>query len=336
MSSSPVTTVDGVALRGVVSAVPGQPVTNAGFEARFGADAVAEVAKMTGVEARHFAAEGQTAADLCFDAASRLLQALDWAPETVDGLIFVTQTPDQRMPAGALLLHGRLGLSVECAAFDVGLGCSGWTYGLWLAAVLVQSGRKRVLLCAGDTISPLLDPDDRGAAMLFGDAGTATAVEADGSARPMRFVLRSDGNGAGAIVVKGGGFRAAGEPERLEMAGPEVFAFTLRAVPSMVSDVLAGDDPASVDAYAFHQANRFIIQNLIRKLKLAPEVVPVNIDRFGNTSMSSIPLLITTDLSARLTSEPTRMVAAGFGVGLSWGAALLDLEPLRVAETIAV
>ncbi|RZJ76845.1 MAG: ketoacyl-ACP synthase III, partial [Brevundimonas sp.] len=106
-------------------------------------------------------------------------------------------------------------------------------------------------------------------------------------------------------------------------------------VPAMVTDVLAGDDPASVGAYAFHQANRFIIQNLIRKLKLTPEAVPVNIDRFGNTSMSSIPLLMTTDLSARLTSQPTRMVAAGFGVGLSWGAALLDLQPLKVAETIA-
>ncbi|KQS55448.1 hypothetical protein ASG17_05005 [Brevundimonas sp. Leaf363] len=335
MSSGPVTTVDGVALRGVVSAVPGPAIPNARFEDRFCAEAVAEVAKMTGVEARHWVKEGQTAADLCFDAASRLLTALDWAPESVDALIFVTQTPDQRMPAGALLLHGRLGLPVECAAFDVGLGCSGYTYGLWLAAIMVQSGRKRVLLCAGDTISPLLGPDDRGTVMLFGDAGTATAIEADPTAKPMRFVLRSDGKGAGAIVVTGGGFRAPGEMERLEMAGPEVFAFTLRAVPAMVTDVLAGDDPASIDAYAFHQANRFIIQNLIRKLKLAPEAAPVNIDRFGNTSMSSIPLLMTTDLSARLTSEPTRLVAAGFGVGLSWGAALLDLEPLAVAETIA-
>lgn len=329
--------VDGVALRGVVSAVPGAPVLNDTFDARFGADAVAEVAKMTGVEARHFAADGQTATDLCLASARRLIEALDWAPETVDGLIFVSQTPDQRMPAGALILHGALGLSSNCVAFDVGLGCSGYVYGLWLASVMVQSGRRRVILCAGDISSRFLGPDDRGTAMLFGDAGTATALEASADAAPMHFVLGSDGGGADAIVVRGGGFRDPSAGERLEMKGPEVFAFTLRVVPQLVRDAAeaAGVELEAVDAFAFHQANRFIIQNLTRKLKLPPEVAPVNIDRFGNTSMSSIPLLMTTDLSARLTGERTRLLAAGFGVGLSWGAAVLDLQPLAVAETLA-
>lgn len=337
MSLSPATRVDGVALRGVVSAVPGAPVLNAVFDARFGAEAVAEVAKMTGVEARHFAAEGQTATDLCLASARRLIEALDWPPETIDGLIFVSQTPDQRMPAGALILHGALGLSPNCVAFDVGLGCSGYVYGLWLASVMIQSGRRRVILCAGDISSRFLGPDDRGTAMLFGDAGTATALEASPDAAPMYFVLGSDGGGADAIVVRGGGFRDPSAGERLEMKGPEVFAFTLRVVPQLVRDAVeaAGVELEAVDAYAFHQANRFIIQNLVRKLKLAPEAVPVNIDRFGNTSMSSIPLLMTTDLSARLTGERTRLLAAGFGVGLSWGAAVLDLPPLAVAETLA-
>ncbi|MES2032918.1 MAG: ketoacyl-ACP synthase III, partial [Pseudomonadota bacterium] len=160
-------TIAGVALRGVVSAVPEQRVTNEHFESDFSADDIRDVIKMIGVEARHWTADGQTTADLCRGAAARLLARLAWDPASVDALIFVSQTPNQRLPATACELHGELGLSPHCQAFDVGMGCSGYAYGLWLGSALIAAGCRRVLLLAGDTSSRMIDPKDRGTALLF-------------------------------------------------------------------------------------------------------------------------------------------------------------------------
>lgn len=337
--------VDGVALRGVVSAVPRRAVGNAVYAEQFGEAAVAEVVKMIGVEERRIVADGQTTADLCFAAAERLLAALDWPADSVDGLIFVSQTPDYRLPATACSLHGRLGLASHAQAFDVGLGCSGYTYGLWLAASLTKAGLRRVLILAGDTISRLVAPGDRATALLFGDAGSATAVEADAAAPAMHFRLGSDGSGARHLIVPEGAFRsretdprwAEGfDPACLFMDGAEVFTFTLKAVPALVRDTLAdaGLTPTEVDAYALHQANRFMLRHLAKKIGAGEERVPINIDRFGNTSSATIPLLLTTDLAERVTSAPSRLMLVGFGVGFSWGAALIETAPLAVAETI--
>lgn len=337
--------VEGVALRGIVSAAPARVVDNAAFEDRFGAQAVAEVVKMIGVEQRRIARPEQTTADLCFEAAKTLLARLDWPAGTIDGLIFVSQTPDYRLPATACSLHGRLGLAPHCQAFDVGLGCSGYVYGLWLGAALIKAGLKRVLVLAGDTSSRLVDQNDRSTAILFGDAGSATAIEADAQAAVMRFRLGSDGAGARHLIVPQGAYRTGERDERwgetfdpacLFMDGAEVFSFTLRAVPKLVREMLddAGLEPTDVDAYALHQANRFMLRHLAKKIGAGEERVPINIARFGNTSSASIPLLLTTDLAEPLASAPGRMMLVGFGVGLSWGAALIEPGPLAVAETI--
>jgi 3-oxoacyl-[acyl-carrier-protein] synthase-3 len=337
--------VEGVSLRGLVSAAPRQVVDNTAFVARFGADAVAEVVKMIGVEQRRIAPAHQTTADLCFEAARVLLQKLDWSADSVDALIFVSQTPDYRLPATACSLHGRLGLAPHCQAFDVGLGCSGYVYGLWLAATLIRAGLNRVLLLAGDTSSRLVDPKDRSTAILFGDAGSATAVEADAGAATMRFRLGSDGAGARHLVVAEGAYRTGDaderwvegfDPARLYMDGAEVFSFTLKAVPKLVRDTLedAGLSATDVDVYALHQANRFMLKHLAKKIGAGEARVPINIERFGNTSSASIPLLLTSDLAGRLTGAPSRLMLVGFGVGFSWGAALVESGPLLVAETI--
>jgi 3-oxoacyl-[acyl-carrier-protein] synthase-3 len=322
--------VGGVALRGVVSAAPKRVVGNAAFEDRFGAEAVAEVVKMIGVEQRRIAPPEQTTADLCFEAAKALIERLDWAADSIDGLIFVSQTPDYRLPATACSLHGRLGLSPHCQALDVALGCSGYVYGLWLA---------------GDTSSRLVDQRDRSTAILFGDAGSATAMEADAAAPAMHFRLGSDGAGARHLIIPQGAYRTGETDERwgadidpacLYMDGAEVFTFTLRAVPKLVRETLddAGLSPLDVDAYALHQANRFMLRHLAKKIGAGEDRVPINIERFGNTSSATIPLLLTTDLAQRITTAPTRLMLVGFGVGFSWGAALIDAAPLRVAETI--
>jgi len=337
--------LSGVALRGVVCATPGAPVDNAVIAKTLGDQAVADVVKMIGVEARHWAAPDQTSADLCCVAAQRLLERLDWAPDSVDALIFVTQTPDHPLPASACLLHGRLGLATDCQAFDVNLGCSGYVYGLWLAATLIQSGCHRVLLLAGETSSRLVDPTDRGTAVLFGDAGSASAIEHDPNAPTMHFRMGTDGTGAGALIVPQGGFRAVDpdraftiDPSRLHMDGGEVFSFTLREVPKLVAATLAdaGLEGEAVDAYLLHQANRFMLRHIGKKIGATDDQrLPINIERYGNTSSATIPLLLADDMAQRLTAGSARLMLVGFGVGLSWGAVLADFGPLACAEVIS-
>ena len=309
----------------------------------FEAAEVAKISFSSGVLRRHLAGEDVCTSDLCFAAATQVLKATGWEPESVGGLIFVSQTPDYVLPATACSLHGRLGLSKECVAFDVNLGCSGYVYGLWLAGNLIgKSSLKRILLLAGDTISRLVSPQDRSVAMLFGDAGTATALEFHPAATPMFFELGTDGKGERHLAVNAGGFRRRRSPETdvrsereggnirsdedLFMNGGEIFAFTLKTVPKLCQAVLghAGWEADEVDAFVMHQANRFMLQHLTKLMRLPPDKVVLALETYGNTSSASIPLALTAKLSERLAREKLKMVLAGFGVGFSWAAVALE------------
>lgn len=347
------TTLTRVAVRGVAAAVPGEPVPVLDFAGGFDPAGVAKMMAAVGLHVVHRAPPGQTAGDLCERAATHLLDRIGWERESIDGVIFVTQTPDHVLPATACILHGRLGLPVSAFAFDVGMGCSGYVYGLWLASQFVANGSaRRVLLLAGDTVSHLLSSEDQSVALLFGDAGSATAIEFDPNASPMYFALGTDGSGAQDLIVPAGGFRArhtdaahvrSGDhgakraPADLYMDGLAVFNFTLKRIPDLVNTVLdLADWPReSVDAYMFHQANAFILDKLVRKLKLPVERVPSNIGRYGNTSVASIPLLLCDMLAETVTAaEPQRVVAAGFGVGLSWAGAAMTMSALGCADVV--
>ena len=346
LSTPPGYSVGAVRLRGVVAALPQRRLENDAFVETLGATGVAEVTKMIGVQARYWVEGDQTASDLCHAAAARLIAALDWDPASIDAVIFVSQTFDQPLPATACVLHGRLGLSPHCQAFDVGLGCSGYVYGLWLASSLISTGCRRILLLCGDTISRVVDLADRATALLFGDAGSASALERDPEAPAAAFVLGTDGGGASNLMISGGGFRKpAADPrrpaglaqDRLFMDGGDVFSFTLKAVPKLVQDALrqAGRTADEIDSFVLHQANAFMLRHLAKKIG-APDRTPINIDRYGNTSSASIPLLLATDLADRLTSDGARLMLVGFGVGYSWGAAVLDVAPLACAETVSL
>lgn len=335
--------LDGVAIRGVISVLPRQEISNQRFEAEFGEESVRDVVKMIGVRRRYWVEEGVTASDLCFQAADKLLTRLNWDKSTVDALIFVSQTPDYRLPATACVLQGRLGLDVACAAFDVNLGCSGYTYGLWLASSLIKAGSSRVLLLAGDTISRTVSPSDRATAMLFGDAGTATAIESDECAGVSAFVVGTDGRGATNLMIPEGAYRKNdAQDQRLEnrdpaclfMDGGEIFNFTLRSVPPLIADTLsfAGRVMDEVDGVLYHQANEFMLKHLARKSRIPDEKFHTNIDQYGNTSCASIPLLMTTNLGERLAASPMTLLMAGFGVGYSWGSALMSVGPLSCNE----
>jgi 3-oxoacyl-[acyl-carrier-protein] synthase III len=332
---------------GVTCCVPENVRNNASFEAKFG-DGVEQVAKMTGVRERRIAAPHVTTADLCEAAANHLLLAQSIDRTQVDALIFVSQTPDYRLPATACELQHKLGLSTNVAAFDVNLGCSGYPYGLWLAAMMVEVGAaERVLVLVGDTISKIVAEEDRSTAMLFGDCGSATLIERSSGGNPMVFVLGTDGAGAQNLIVPQGAFRGStgvdprneNPPDKLFMDGGEIFNFTLKAVPRLVATLreAALKNEEDFDHYLFHQANAFMIKHLAKKAKIPSEKVPINIDRFGNTSSGTIPLLIVTECrDAVMSGGGAHLGLFGFGVGYSWAACSTTLSGLACADLVVM
>lgn len=331
-----------VNLAGISCAVPENSSVNGEYADIFG-DEVQKVADSIGVYKRHIS-DRLCASDLCYVAADRLLDAMRIDRSSIDALLFVSQTPDYSLPATACLLQERLGLSTECGAFDINLGCSGYVYGLFNAASLIAAGAKRVLLLAGDTISKLASPTDRSVALVFGDAGSATLVERREGAEPFAFVLGTDGRGAQNLIVPAGGARNPLTPEnatpterergnirsdaQLFMDGAEIFAFTLASVPKLFTRLLEhrGIDKSEVDYVLFHQANRFMLRHLAKRMKLDDNQVPIALEDFGNTSCASIPLTIVTHLKDRLNEGDATLALLGFGVGYSWAGALLSTQ----------
>ena len=329
--------IDGVALRGLVACVPERRETVEDLALRFGEDAARKVAKATGIEARHLVPPHQCTSDLAEAAARRLLDGLGWEAGSIDLLVMVTQTHDRIMPASGFRLHHRLGLGRQAAVMDLTLGCSGYVYGLWTAAAMLKAaGGRRALLVAGDTTSRVLDPNDRTVAPLFGDAAAATALELDAAAAPMAFTLGSDGAGAPYLTVPGGALREPDAPAHLFMDGTQVFAFTLREVPTSVRAALdrAGWTMDMVDHLVLHQANAQMIRHLAQKLGATPAQTVVGLAGFGNTSSASIPLALASELAGRLRAGPARLLLSGFGVGWSWGSAAVTAGPLALCGTM--
>lgn len=340
LKSGQASTIHSASIVGLAAVVPPGIIDNGYFAEQFG-DGVADVTKMTGVQTRRWVDDNTTTADLCVAAGERVLAELQWDPESVDALIFISQTPDYRLPATAAVMQSRLNLRPGIIAFDVNLGCSAYPYGLWLAMSMVQTGAaRRVLLAVGDTSSRVVDPTDRATAMLFGDAGTVTAIEFDKDAKASHFILGTDGRGAKNLIIPCGAFRdqnhekTPNAQDKLFMDGGEIFTFTIKAVPTLISETMQTADKTveDYDYFLFHQANKFMIQHLAKKAKLPAEKVPINIDAFGNTSSATIPLLMCDKLSGELMSRPVRVGMFGFGVGYSWGGASIDIGKLKTVS----
>lgn len=324
-------------IRGVTSCVPSRRFDNLQEATAFDPAEVDKVVKMAGVRRRYMANETECSSDLCIAAARDILQSLAWEPSSVDALIMVTQTPDYFLPSTACLAQHRLGLSDTCAAFDVGLGCSGYTYGLWLAAMMLQGpGFRRVLLLHGETPTRFASKSDRAVALLFGDAGSATALEApagDVPGNPWWFCLHTDGSGADDLILRGGGFRERfpGDPARnhVFMNGAGIFNFTIKRVPSLIEETLgaAGLDREQVDYFIFHQSNQYIIRHLIRKVNIPETKTPLTIGEFGSAGGPSVPLTITQGSLVRPPDRALTLLLLAYGVGLSWGSAVVNLLP---------
>ncbi|MEM1433794.1 MAG: ketoacyl-ACP synthase III [Pseudomonadota bacterium] len=323
-----------VRFAGVHASVPDQRFDNLNNPSSFTDEERRKFVDLTGVRERRIAPSSICSTDLCHDAARRLLAELDWPAETIDLLAFVTQTPDYFQPSNGALAHRDLGLPLDCASFDITLGCSGYPYGLSVAAHMVAAGTaKRALVLHGETPTKVNHPDDRATFLLFGDAGSATALEFDESAGTCGFNLHSDGTGYDDLIVPGRGFRVE-QPENdrdrfLYMNGTNIFNFTLKRVPKLVRDGLALMEwqTGDVDRFVFHQANLFMLKHLMKKLKVPAERAPLTIESFGNTGGVSVPLTMARHYLEQPPGAAERLMLLGFGIGLSWGAAMFEIGP---------
>lgn len=300
-----------------------------------------------GIETRRMAPEWQCFSDLAFESTEKLLDSLKWQKDEIDALIVVTQSPDYPAPATAIILQDRLGLPHTAVAFDVNLGCSAYPFGIHLLGSMISAGGiKKGLLLVGDRSASLNDP-------IFSDAGTATALEFDENAPPMHFDLNSDGSGYKAIILPVGGHR---EPVNMQhlikrredendywhratdlvLDGPAVLSFSTQRVPPAVEKLLAyaGASKDEIDYFIFHQANRMINETIRKKLGLPVEKVPSTLRDFGNSSGASLPVTMTARINKELEVGRKRLVLSGFGIGLSWGTALVDIENARFPDLI--
>lgn len=354
--------LNGVRLAAVYAAVPQKEIRlEDELEYYGGSLKKAERArKMLGTDRRRVAWPGTTASDLCKAAAQRLLEEQGVDRGTIDALIFVSQSPDYDLPATACVLQHELGLSANCAAFDVNQGCAGYVYGLWLAATLVSSGAcGQVLLLVGDACCAPRDPVNRITTPLFGDGGSASLVCRENNAPPMHFSLGTKGAGYKAIIVPGGRSRLpykrdfeenriffediytpTGTPWRLNevyMNGGEVFQFTLETVPAHLREFMgqAATGPEQVDWLFLHQANKQIVEMMAEKAGFPVEKAPwQSFSRYGNLSSASIPVAICDQFGGTGTSGGGNFLLCGYGVGLSWASCFLKTEGITCGSVL--
>lgn len=344
-----------VGIIGISAAVPKNVIDNYNYTQHFDKDTVKDIIDKVGIKERRFSDSETCSSDMCYAAAEKLITDLNINKEEIDLLIFISQTPDYRMPATSILLQDRLGLGKHTAAFDINLGCSAFVYGLSVAYSLMQTGGfRKALLLDGETRSKVYSPMDRKTAFLFGDGGVAAIIENDKRFGKSYFSLNSDGSKESYIKIDGGGYRNPSSVETIKfkavdehgnmktdehgyMKGPDVFNFVLLEIPSDIKRILEYSEikKEDIDYFVFHQANKYMNNYLIKKLKIDPEKAPSSIENFGNTSSVSIPLTIVHQLQNKLDNNK-KVLLSGFGVGMSWATAVIDFDKCHVSDLVEI
>ncbi|MBR1928244.1 MAG: ketoacyl-ACP synthase III [Paludibacteraceae bacterium] len=345
-----------IGLRGVSACVPKEIVRTEDIPL-FTAQEAEVFNNTVGIRERRLAPDSICASDLCQAAAEKLLEELHWDKSSIDMLVFESVTGDYRTPPTSCLLQDRLGLSEDCFCLDIPMGCCGCMYAMNVAGNMLTTGNiKRALLLIGDTALRMGSMQDKSRVPLFGDCGTAIALEFDPTAEPILIDFHTQGSGYKALMTPHGGFRhpitqesfvqedfgngIVRAPKDTMIDGMAVFTFAISKPAKTVENLLNElniDRQSDIDYYLIHQANRLIVDRLVKKLKLPPEKVPYNLEEFGNTGGASIPSLIVTRLAERVMSErPTRLLCSSFGLGLSWGTMLLTTKNLIVPKLIEI
>lgn len=348
--------IHNVRMTGVSACVPKEVIHSEDFP--FFDKEGAEVFNNTvGIRERRLGPDSLCASDMCQAAAEKLLAELGWEKESVDMLAFESVTGDYKTPPTSCLLQDRLGLSEDCFCVDIPMGCCGCMYAMNVAGNMLSNGDiRRALLLIGDTALRMGSMQDKSRVPLFGDMGTAIALEYDPSAQPIMIDFHTQGSGYKALMTPHGGYRhpiteesfvqedfgngIIRAPKDTLIDGLAVFTFAISKPAKTVANMMEElhiDKDNDIDYYLIHQANKLIVDRLVKKLKLPVEKVPYNLEEFGNTGGASVPGLMVTRLRGQLQQEGNkRLLCSSFGLGLSWGTMLLNVEKLVIPELIEI
>ena len=343
---------ENIEIAGIAGAVPEKVIDNLKYSDFFTEKEAKSVIKLTGIPQRRQADEGTCASDFCYAAAERLIKTMKMDRREIDALIFTTQAPDYRMPATGVILQHRLGLPKTTLAFDLPLGCSGFVYGLSVAFNLCnQPHINHVLLLDGESKKRL--KTDKAGSLLFGDGGTATLIGKTARKNPTFLTLHSDGSRWQALHTPAGGCRNPTSLETLKMKkredgsiksdehgnmdGVAVFEFTITDVPRDIKNTvkLAQTSFEEIDYFVFHQANKFMTDHFCKKLKIPLDKVSYSLHKFGNTASFSIPLTIVSELKHQL-NDTKKLLMSGFGIGLSWGTVVTEVDNCTICELLEI
>ena len=348
--------ISNVAIKGMSACVPSYVEENRDVPF-YTAEEAEKVIETTGVERKHIVNNGITASDLCLRASERLLDELGWDRDSIDLICNVTQTSDYINHPNVFVLHDKLGLKKDCMSLDLYHGCPGWVVGLSTVASLMSHGSiKRALLLDGDNITSIQYAQDREGRPLFGDCGTATAMEFDESASPMFFQTGTNSKDGEALIRKKGGSR---QPYTLDeyrqeigmrngelategvddlMDGMSVFSFGISTPPKSVKQLCEhyGINIDNVDKLVLHQANKFMVQKIAKKLKVDSDRVPFSLRDYGNTTSASIPLTIVSQCACEYSNNSMKTIACGFGTGLSWASVFFETSGMVCPEVIEI
>lgn len=321
--------------------LPKEKLTNARIEKEFPEWNIHKIASKTGIKNRYISAESETSGDMAIKAAEKLFVEHDIEKASIDYLILCTQSPDYFLPTTACVIQDKLGLSTSTGAFDMNLGCSGYIYGLGLAKGLICSGQaSNILFITSETYSKYINPKDKSNKTIFGDAAAATLISSEsGFAEIGNFEYGSDGSGAENLIVKNGAMRHKKtnktaikdeygnylSDDYLYMNGSEIFLFTLSSVPKLVKNTIKINNlkKEEIDSYIFHQANKFMLDNLRKMCKIEKQIFFTYLENCGNTVSSTIPIALYNAKKRNILKPNQKILLAGFGVGYSWGGTII-------------
>lgn len=346
---------EGVGITAMSAAVPKRVIKNREYTEVFSVQEANDIVDKTGIEERRFSDDETCSSDLCYAAAEKLIMDNSINKEEIDLLVFISQTPDYRMPATSCTLQHRLGLPNTTIAFDITLGCSAFIYGLSVVYGLLQGGGiRKALLLDGETRSKVYSPRDRRSAFLFGDGGVAALIERDPKFGKSTISMNSDGSRADLIMIPAGGYRKMSSAETVVekvidefgnmrseeqgyMRGGDVFNFVIREIPRDIKNTVAyaGKEMDDFDYVVFHQANNFINTYIAKKMKLDTSKIPSTFTKFGNTSSVSVPLTIVSELQGKLDGKKELLLTA-FGVGMTWATGVIPFVDCKISDIVEV
>lgn len=345
--------LDNVKIVGLSACVPPDVEENLTLPVFADQEEAKKVIASTGIARKRVVQSGTTSSDLSVPAIKELLEKLNWSADSVDCLLFISQTRDYIAPITSAVLQGRLGFRQDCYCLDMPLGCSGWVYGMSNLVSLLSHGQfKRGLLVCAETNSNNRSPKDKTVKPLFGDAATVTALEFEEGAPAMQFEFGVDGKGYKAVCAEYGGSRNPVTKESLEMKEVEpgiwrrgidmvvncmdVFSFAIKVPPVSLQNLISHFE-INVDAIDYlwlHQSNHYIDDRIRKKLKMPIEKVPYCLEDYGNTTCASIPLAMVVCAAEELKAAKKDNLACGFGVGLAWGSMRFTTDHLQAVELL--